>query len=292
MRIALSASAIDAAKLCSMNVSKFKFKGLEDEKLKTIAIINLKGGTAKTCSTINLAAIFAKDYKMRVLVVDADSQGNTTEFFNGDPNFGSLPAVLRAAEQTEDIGKFALSNIQPTWFKNIWLLAADDSLMDLDLTKISLGTMQVHSLQAMVSLAAERNIYDLCIIDCPPAFNASSAAALMAANSALIPIKLDAFSLRGMANMMRQITNMKHINPGLNLLGLLPTMWYKSQRINDAEAQLIASGLPVLPHIRRSEPVDEMTFSQLPLVKSSPRSGACRDYRAAAKKIKEVLNNG
>ena len=70
--------------------------------MKTIAVINMKGGTAKTCTTINLAAILAKTYKKRVLVVDADSQANTTEFLNGDAAFGSLSAVLRRADQTEE----------------------------------------------------------------------------------------------------------------------------------------------------------------------------------------------
>lgn len=261
--------------------------------MKTIAVINMKGGTAKTCTTINLAAIFAKTYKQRVLVVDADSQANTTEFLNGDAAFGSLSAVLRHAEYTDCIGTFAVKNVQPTHLKHVWLLAADDSLMDLDLTKVELGSVQVGCLRNMAAKIRERDIYDICLIDCPPAFNAASAAALMAADSVLIPIKLDAFALRGMGNLMRQIANMRQINPGLKLLGILPTMWYNSQTITDAETQLRAAGLPVLPHIRRSNAVDAMTFAQQPLIKSSPRSGACRDYKALAMQLmEEVQSNG
>ena len=48
--------------------------------MNVIAFMNLKGGTAKTTTTVNTAAILARDYGQRVLVVDADSQGNTTEF--------------------------------------------------------------------------------------------------------------------------------------------------------------------------------------------------------------------
>ena len=47
--------------------------------MKTTAIMNLKGGTAKTVTAINTAAILARDYSMRVLLVDADSQANLTE---------------------------------------------------------------------------------------------------------------------------------------------------------------------------------------------------------------------
>lgn len=48
--------------------------------MRTTAIINLKGGVAKTTTALNMAAILAKDYKQRVLLVDADSQCNCTEF--------------------------------------------------------------------------------------------------------------------------------------------------------------------------------------------------------------------
>ena len=61
----------------------------------TSIILNLKGGVAKTASTVNIAAILAKDYQKRVLLVDADSQCNTTEFFGGDPANGNLAEVLR-----------------------------------------------------------------------------------------------------------------------------------------------------------------------------------------------------
>lgn len=58
--------------------------------MRTTVILNLKGGVAKTATAVNLAAILASDYKKTVLLVDADSQCNATEFFGGDPVKGGL----------------------------------------------------------------------------------------------------------------------------------------------------------------------------------------------------------
>ena len=75
---------------------------------------------------------------------------------------------------------------------------------------------------------------------------------------------------------------MKRINPKLRVLGILPTMWYKSWEISRAERTLREAGLRVLPRIRRSDKVDDMTFAQAPLIVCSPRCGPCQDYRRLA----------
>lgn len=147
--------------------------------------------------------------------------------------------------------------------------------------------MRATVLRDMVQSLDSMHLYDWVLVDCPPAFNAASAAALIAADEVIIPIKLDAFSLRGMANLMRQIANMRQINPKLRLGGLLPTMWYRSENIQRAEETLRASGLPVYPHIRRTNKVDDMTFAQEPLLISSPKSAAGKDYRTFVRTLME-----
>ncbi len=250
--------------------------------MRTAVILNLKGGVAKTATAVNVAAILASDYKQRVLLVDADSQCNSTEFYGGDPAKGNLAELLRNGSQED-----AAWGIQSTRFTGVDLLAGDESLMDLDLTKVELQDVRATVLRDMVQSLDVMHLYDWVLVDCPPAFNAASAAALIAADEVIIPIKLDAFSLRGMANLMRQIANMRQINPKLRLGGLLPTMWYRSENIQRAEETLRASGLPVFPHIRRTNKVDDMTFDQEPLLISSPKSAAGRDYRTFVRTLME-----
>ena len=237
---------------------------------RTTAILNLKGGVAKTTTAINMAAILARSYKSRVLLIDADSQCNLTEFYGGESGKGNLADLLR-------VGVIDRHFIQPTEYKNIEILPGDESLMDMDLSKVESGSADAAVLRKLRDQV--RGQYDHILIDCPPAFNAASAAALIAADDVIIPIKLDAFSLRGMGNLMRQISNMRQINPKLQLAGCLPTMWYRSPQIEEAEAQLKQAGLPIFHHIRRSDKVDRMTWQQDPLLISSPNSAAGVDYK-------------
>ena len=254
---------------------------------RVTAILNLKGGVAKTTTAINLAAILAKEHGAKVCVVDGDSQCNTTEFFGGDPTSGNLAAVLRNADRFDDPGNYAAAFIQPTAYENIHILPGDETLMDMDLSKVEQGTVNSNILRYLVEEIKDK--YTHILVDCPPAFNAASAAALVAADDVIIPIKLDAFSLRGMGNLMRQIKNMRQINPRLKIAGLLPTMWYKDEQIEDAERQLRAAGLPVYSRIRRSDKVDRMTFRQDPLIVSSPKSSSAIDYRRF---VREYVRGG
>lgn len=258
--------------------------------IRTTAIVNLKGGVAKTTTTVNLAAILARDHNARVLVIDADSQCNTTEFYGAGNDGATLAHILRDAPCYESPEASAVLAIQATKQRNVDLIPADDTLMDLDLTSVYQGTVSANVLRYLVEAVGE--LYDYVLIDCPPAFNAASAAALVAADDVLIPIKLDAFSLRGMANLMRQIKNMRKINPRLKLAGILPTMWYNSPKIVDAENQLQNAGLHLYPHIRRSDKVDDMTFEQEPLLVCSPNSAAGVDYRKFAREYAGGAGNG
>ena len=247
--------------------------------MKTIAICNLKGGVAKTVSCVNIAAILAHDHGKRVLVIDADAQANATEFLGGKTTCKTtMSDLLRRTEVSFEI-------CQKSSLDKVDLIAADDSLMDLDLSAVKGKAADVKCLVDLRSSWASH--YDFVLIDCPPAFNAASAAALLAADEVMLPIKLDAFSIRGMGNLMRQISNMRQINPRLRVGGILPTMWYASEAITKAERTLREHGLPVYPHIRRSPRVDDMTFAQEPLISCSPLSGACRDYRRLCRLLVE-----
>lgn len=247
--------------------------------MKAICIMNLKGGVGKTVTAINMGAILARDYQKRVLLIDCDSQHNTTDFFGVENSDGCLSQLLQSmTELRED---YYQHYIQDTEIDRLSVLAGDDGLMDLDITHLRSGQVSQSSLRDLIVALEEDNEYDFVIYDCPPAFNAASAAALAASTDVVIPIKLDAFSLSGLNNLLKQIFGMRRINPRLRVDGCLITMYTKAAE--EAARQLREVNPAVLPvlstQIRRSDKVDGSTFAGDPLMIYSPRSAAGVDYR-------------
>ncbi|MBQ6398413.1 MAG: ParA family protein [Oscillospiraceae bacterium] len=258
--------------------------------MRVIAVCNQKGGVAKTTTTVNLAAFLARDHGRRILVIDADGQCNTTALFEPDAGLprDTLADLLRMPqnERTEFSVSFWLGTcIVPSSFPGVDLLPGDPTLQALDLSKAEDGEAFTAVLARGLPDLGKR--YDYVLIDCPPAFNAASSAALLAADEVLIPIKLDAFAISGMAALSVQLDGMRRLNPRLKVLGLLPVMWYRSETTGEAEAALRESGLPVLPRIRRSNRVDDMTFAMEPLCSCAPKSAAAKDYRLLARRIEQ-----
>ena len=240
--------------------------------IRTTAILNLKGGVGKTTTVIHMAQLLHRDHNARVLVVDCDPQCNLTQFYGADLEKGSSTRVLTLGWHDG----ITLANIQPTETEGVDILAADDSLMELDLSQLKTDRVKKLCFRMMILELSRMDKYDYVLFDCPPAFNSACAAALIAADDVVIPIKLDAFSVTGMANVMRQVKNMQKINNRLRVAGILPTMWYKSEQIAGAETILRQSGLPVFPRIRRSNRVDNVSFDR---ELANAKTGHMRDYK-------------
>ena len=170
------------------------------------------------------------------------------------------------------------------------------TLIDLTPTSANAGayaeilreTSRLWRLREFLLAVAEDDAYDYVVIDMPPAFSLAARAALAAADEVIVPIKLDAFSVSGMAELLRQIEAIRRVNPRLTLAGVLITMWRNIDIITQAEGVLRTGSFPVFKTvIRRTDRVDESTFQCQPLRVYSPRSAACVDYRALAREYLE-----
>ena len=269
--------------------------------MRTTVIMNLKGGTGKTVTAINTGgfcivmdpntgAILAHDHDQAVLLIDADSQANLTEFVS------RAPADRMVIGGMTDLLKGLDAHPAPSKIPGVWLLPADEKLMALDVTSAGNGQADPMALAEFLNTAESDTAIDWCIIDCPPAFNAAAMAALIAADEVVIPVKLDAFGIRGLSKILEQIRNMRKINPGLEIAGVLPTMYYADPTQRDAEQKLrmslTAARIRMFHHIRRSTRVDDMTFAQSPLIVSSPKSKATHDYKVFARDLMDLAEGG
>lgn len=253
--------------------------------MKTICIMNLKGGVGKTVTADNVAAILAADHGKRVLLIDADHQGNTSRFFLLEEMIVSTLRDILAG----DSEPYWPENVYSTGHVGLEIIPADMALAELD-TAPERDPRAVWRLRSFLEAVAEDDAYDYTIIDMPPAFSLAARAALAAADEVIVPIKLDAFSVYGMAELLRQVRAMNRVNPNLTLAGVLVTMWHNADIVTQAERVLRSGSFPVFKTvIRRTDRVDESTFQRQPLVVYSPRSAACVDYRAM---VREYLERG
>ena len=236
--------------------------------MKTISIINLKGGVAKTLTADSMAHVLATLHNKRVLLVDNDKQGNTSKAFgvhSYDDKSISDVLTARRLDPREVIKK--------TRFENI-------------------DVMQQTRLRSALNAIAEENFYDFCIIDNAPDINISTINALVASDDVIIPIKIDKYAFDGLEELKEQIEDTRDdLNPRLRLAGCLITCFIRADAEKQGEAWLRSRPeYPVFDtRIRYSDKVTESTFSEIPIVEYSRRSGTAMDYIAF---VQEYLRRG
>lgn len=244
--------------------------------MRTISFANFKGGTGKTVSCINMADILARTGR-RVLVIDADPQHNTSDFYGADDGV-TLTDVLRG--EAEPYWPDVVSH---TKREQIDILPADMELLALDLAAMrSGGGDALARLRDFLDVIAQDQAYDFCVIDCPPSFTAASVAALSVSDDVIIPTRVDRFSQAGVAELVEQLRQLSAARLTFALSWkILITCTAKTILCREGSALLRKQGWPVFrTEIRSSVKVGESTFARKALNEWDPRCGPAEDYRA------------
>ena len=269
--------------------------------MRTISVINLKGGVGKTTTVINMAAILAGMDKT-VLCIDADPQANLTQFYGfRDPEKtvdNTLAQLLNLNSQGRS--DYAEDYVHETPLPGISLVPASIDLINADIAALKRGG-GVRSIQDLLDNLNEDtwiengvpeeggSAFDFVLVDCPPSFTAASVAAIYASDDVIIPVEADLFSITGLTTVMAQIDSMRSIKPRIRVAGALICKWHNTIATHQGEAALRASAVPVFRTvIRRSDKVTEAIFSGQSLQQYSPQSAAGRDYRAFVDEFLEV----
>lgn len=245
--------------------------------MKTFAIVNRKGGVGKTTTAVNLAYILATSLKKRVLLIDADSQGNASSICTGR-NESGLAAVL------DGMGGCYEDLIDCTDVPGLDVLPATEELGDIDLQCMT-GERRPNffALRDFLEVLEEDGEYDVCVIDCPPYYSVSCLNAITAADRIIIPADTTAYSNEGMAGLVKQIDSIRKTVPTLAVSGVLLT-GVRSSDVDDDAVSLMRenSAIHVFKNvIRRSdEKVRESSWAGKSTCEWSPWCNASRDYRA------------
>lgn len=181
---------------------------------RVIAVANQKGGVGKTTTAINAGALLAKSGKS-VLLVDCDPQANLTSGIGVNKNLDkTVQDVLFNAEEVR-------SAIVETEFDNLSLIPASPELATAEVDLVNELAREQRLKQAL-----EKTEFDYVFIDCPPALGLLTINALTAADDVLIPVQAEYFAMEGLGQLLQTIQRIRQaLNPNLNLLGVLLTMY-------------------------------------------------------------------
>ena len=250
---------------------------------KIISIANQKGGVGKTTTSVNLSTLLAKRGK-KVLLIDADPQGNATSGVGMDKNVElSVYDMLISDEvESKDI-------IQKTEIKNLYICPSNINLAGAEVELVSMMSREYRMKEKLEQIKSD---FDYIIIDCPPSLGLITLNSFTASNSVLIPVQCEYYALEGLGQLINTINLVKkHLNTELEIEGALLTMYDIRTNLSNQVVKEVNKYFEnkvdktVIP---RNVKLSEAPSYGMPISIYDPRSKGAKSYD---KLVKEFLKN-
>ncbi len=260
---------------------------------KIISIVNQKGGVGKTTTAINLGIGLQKLNK-KVLLVDLDSQANLTIGMGFDPE--KIPKTIADIiyEKLND------DSIKADKLKYVVLHKEGVDIIPSDMKLSGIENLMINAMNRENIL---KNIleeigqdYDYILIDCLPSLGMLTINALAAADSVIIPVQAQFYSLKGMQQLMNTVAKIRRqINKQLKIEGILITMFDKrtnlSKEVAAALRKVYGNDIKVFDTvIGISTKAAEAPSQGMSLIKYDTKGEVSKNYEKLASEIAEVVS--
>lgn len=242
--------------------------------MKVFAVINQKGGTGKTTVSLNLAARLAELQK-RILLIDADPQGNATSGSGIDKwrIAGGIYNVLCGGETASDKLIYSMSGGYSVLAANMNLAGAEMELA---------GTSEWQR-RLRDGIAPLQNDFDFALIDCPPSLGVLTVNALVAADNVLIPMQCEYFAMEGLSDLAATMQRLRAgWNPSLSVAGIVRSMLDRRNLLArgiSAELEKHFGDKVFSAAVGRNVRIAEAPSHGLPVLQYAPRSPGAENYR-------------
>lgn len=252
---------------------------------RTLALLNNKGGTGKTTTTLGLGAALARR-RQRVLLIDLDSQRNLSAAFTLPEGYTGIGRAL--------VDSLPLHEAMVKVDKQLWVLGSTPALVDYEYQLSHEPGREFILREALAPLQSE---FDFILLDCAPSLGTLTVNALTAADGFIVPMQAENFAFLGLDRILETADKAKRrMNPKLELEGILFVKLNPRTTFSKAVVQSLAkdprtAGRVFHTYIRQDIALMECSAFQKSVFEYAPSSNGAHDYADLARELLQRTGN-